>query len=641
MMSSTKRTSSPLAAAGNCLALGVAAGAAEVLVRFYQDFHTVEPFDLIVALIFNIAVLGAACLVGGLLSFAAFRAVASFSRNREMSIGPAATGAATAASLTIIVMVTEGFGFLTSTPAMASLAGASGLCGAAAISRNSRPKHNPIISGKAKTFLALVWVTCALVSQAAVATTLHDINTWLAPSPTQGQPTKTSQPNVLLVVLDTLRADRVGVYGDSKLTPQLDAFSEDAVVYTEAFSTAPWTLPMHASLFTGQYPSQHGVSWGRFGLSNAPTTLAEIFSSQGYDTHAVSNNCLLSPANGYDRGFDSFIELSYHPKISRWRFALRCGLPKKLAQWAGLHEDAGYDQGAALTNWMLDQHVKQTIATDRPSFTFINFYEPHDPYEPPERFRAAFMTTEQRAAAKVYVQSRDDLVTRGCGVQGVVSDDELALLEALYDADVAYQDERFGELVAMFRDADLLDNTWIIVTADHGELFGEHGRAYHSAGTHPQLLHVPLMVRPPGGVAQTFVDALVQPVDIFATLVEVAGADLPAQATGAYPLPMTTDKTAPRSLCVSQTYGASLFGLSIAQRADMPGDLTQWLTWLTSVYADGYMLELDGTTPTAIYDVKGDPRGDKNLIDERADVVRSLMERYENWTAENRIGGSL
>lgn len=640
-MTCTKRTASPLAAAGNCVALGVGAGATEVIIRFYQDFRTIETFDLIVALVFNVGALGAACLAGGLLAFAATRIASAIARKRETATGLQPASVATGAALGMVVLVTGGFGMLTSTPVVASLAGAMGLCGAVVIGRNPKRESPPILTARAKTVIGVIWLACAGLSQAAVATTVRDLNAWFDAAPRATAPAPGPRPHVLLVVLDTLRVDRVGVYGQRRLTPQLDAFAEHALIYTQAYSTAPWTLPTHASLFTGQYPSQHDVSWGHFGLGESPDTLAEIFSRQGYATRALSNNCLLSPDNGYDRGFDSFLELSYHPKLMRWRFALRCGLPKALAAWAGLHADAGYDQGAALTNWMIDRHVKTISASERPTFTFINYYEPHDPYLPPARFREARLTPEQQAATDAYVQSRDDLVTRGCGVHGAVSDEELELLEALYDAEVAYQDERFGELVSMFRDAALWDNTWIIVTADHGELFGEHGRAYHSAGTHPQLLHVPLLVRPPGGVPPTTIHAPVQPVDIFATLVGVAGAPLPAQATGAHPLPLTADVTGGRDVCVSQTYGASLFGLSIAQRADMPGDLTRWLTWLTSVYADGYMLELDGTTPTALYDVNADPRADHNLIEERADLVRSLIKRYEAWQVQNPTGDRL
>jgi arylsulfatase A-like enzyme len=586
----------------------------------------------------NIAALGAATLLIGLGALVVVRLVRCMGARDRADARDAASGLAPAAAMAGVILLTRGLGTCASVTATTSLAAATGACGALAVSRQRRGGCGPILTPGARIAIIAAWTLCVATAHAAYSKTRGAIEEWVGPEYTAPASASAGRTDVLLVVLDTLRRDRVGVYGDSRLTPKLDALATESIVYTNAFSTAPWTLPTHASLFTGLYPSQHGVSWGRFGLSERPATIAEMLKRRGYSTHAISNNCLLTAENGYDRGFDSFIELSYHPSVSRWKLALRCGVPARVAQWMGIDRDAATDQGAALSNWMLAKHVARNVVAGPPSFTFINYYEPHDPYEPPARFREALMSPELRRRAETYVQSRDALVTRGCAVHGAVPDEDLPLLRALYDADVAYQDERLGELIETYRRAGALDHTWVIVTSDHGELFGEQGRTYHSAGTHHNLLHVPLIVRPPGGVASRTVDAPVQPVDIFATLAGIAGVDLPPGVTGATPLPLTPDEPPRRDLCVSQTYGASLFALSISQRAEMSGDLTRWLTWMTSVYADGFMLDLDGATPRALYDVRVDPDAEHNLLDVRADIVRSMMTRYERWRQENPQG---
>ena len=209
----------------------------------------------------------------------------------------------------------------------------------------------------------------------------------------------------------------------------------------------------------------------------------------------------------------------------------------------------------------------------------------------------------------------------------------------LYDADVAYQDQIVGELIDILDDADLLDNTWVVITSDHGELFGEWDMVYHTAGAHYQLLHVPLIVRPPGGVEAQRVDALVQPVDVFMTLALAGGAVIPAGvegtalSVGAYPLPLRADEPSKRTVCFAQTHGASIAGLSVTQRRNLQTDVTRWLRWIDTAYSDGYLLETDSLGQRRLFDVQNDPAMERDLVQQRKDVVNALSEVLENWTA--------
>jgi len=628
------QTPSPASTAANCVTLGVAAGAAEVVIRFFTGPGVVPTDQLILSLAANTGCLGLASLACGLLVYGVLHVATAFRLTDQSRVAAQAAGAATAATLAAVLVATGGLGLAERTVLLTPVAAASALLAAGSIRRNHKPRG--IISPRARVAVLFAWAGCLGVTLSAAASTRSDLRDWLQVADKPVPPP--DSPNVVVIVPDTLRYDRVGVDGGRKLTPNIDTLAESSIVYTNALSTAPWTLPTHASLFTGLYPSEHGVNWGHYKLNDGPRTLAEIFQSQGYDTYAISNNRLLKADNGFARGFDSFIELSEHRRISKWRFALRCGLLRLIAETIGIERFAGVDAGAAWTNWMLASQIQRSHERGRPFFTFVNYYEAHDPYEPPAPYLEAYLTPAQQAAARRMVQSREDLCAQACGVPDVLSDGEIKLLEALYDAEVAYQDAMIGRFLETLRRVGEFDNTWIVVMSDHGELFGEGGLVFHTAGWHYKLLHIPLIVHPPGGVEPTRVAAPVQPVDVFATLVNAAGASLPPGVTRAVPLPWQPSNTPRRRVCYAETHGASIAGLWVAQARDMQVDLSKWLEWVTSVYADGYLLEIENDRPTSLYHVAVDPNAENNVIDEQAEVARSLWSEYQRFRNRNVPG---
>lgn len=444
---------------------------------------------------------------------------------------------------------------------------------------------------------------------------------------------------MLVLMLDTLRWDRVGVYSGSKLTPNLDRLAESSIVYTEAISTAPWTLPTHASLFTGLYPHEHHVSWGNYALGEEYPVLAELLKQRGYHTFGVSNNWLVSKDNGFARGFDSFLETPDDPLIHGWRLALRCGGIARLTQWLGLPSGLGDDAGSAWTNWLITRYLAARPAG--PFFGFINYFEPHDPYVPPDSYARAHLSPAQRDAFRTFTQRQEDLCAHACGVTGTFTAEQIDLMRVLYDAEVAYQDAMVGQLIDRLAAMKLLDTTWLVVTSDHGELFGESNMVFHTAGSHYQLLHVPLIVRPPGGAMRRTVHAAVQPVDVFRTLLEAGGGLVPVHVRRSQRLPLHDDETAQRTLCVAQTFGASITGLYVTQYRDLQADVSRWLQWVTSVYSDGFMLELDERGPRSLYDVRRDPDMAHDLKDERSELVKTMLEQYQQWLSFAQPGGSM
>jgi arylsulfatase A-like enzyme len=210
-------------------------------------------------------------------------------------------------------------------------------------------------------------------------------------------------------------------------------------------------------------------------------------------------------------------------------------------------------------------------------------------------------------------------------------------MKSLYSAEVAYQDHMTGQLLDILKEADLFEDSWIIVMSDHGELFGEWGMVWHTASSHYQLLHVPLIVRPPGGADGRRLETPVQPVDIFVTLLEEAGVEVPALVRRAYPLPLQRDERPRRQLSVAQSHGASLVSLWTTQHTNLQSDLTHWLTWVDSVYADGYLLEMNSEGGRALFDVTEDPRMEVDQAALDPEKAQAMVNALVDWRS-NRSG---
>jgi len=620
------------------LMLALVFAVAEVVMRFGVSGEPIVTSQWALALYTNVALLGLASLavvVGGQLLFAVAMIMLPIGQtHRPFACILLRHGTVVAC----LVLLTEGVALATdSTAKCFILAGLAGLL-ACLCTWAQRWLGVPGLSRYLAGMVVVVWAWCTLGTVGAVQRTADRISAWTtvdAGSPSASHPVR---PNIILLVLDTLRADRVGVLGGGRLTPNIDRLAESSAVYTNAISTAPWTLPTHASLFTGLYPDRHGVSWGNYQLDEQPPVLAELLKEQGYDTFAISNNFLLSKENGYARGFDVYVETVSDPLVANWQLAARCGAPKTVLSRLGISEDALTDAGSALTNWLMRKRLANQVRLNRPFFAFVNYYEPHDPYDPPRRFVDRFLTSEEREACRDLHQTPQKLAAHALGIPDVLSSEQISLLTSLYDAEVAYQDEVVGELFSFLQSMQLLDDSWLVVLSDHGELFGEWGMVYHTASAHYQLLHIPLVVRPPGGVAETHIDAPVQPVDVFVSLLKAAGAILPPGVQRAYPLPLSNDVFSPRKLCISQTHAASIIGLSIAQKTSFQTDFTRWLTWLTTVVEGDRLLELDQGEPRGLYDVSEDPNMNENLLASLPDTAESIRARFEAWQDERNKG---
>jgi arylsulfatase A-like enzyme len=340
---------------------------------------------------------------------------------------------------------------------------------------------------------------------------------------------KTDQ-NIVFVVMDTVKKDHLSVYGhDRQTTPELERFAEEARVFEQAVAPAPWTLPVHASLFTGQYPSQHGTTQERPYL-NETVTLAETLSELGYTNACYTSNTWITPYTKLTRGFDdqdNFFEalpsdVLFGPMARVWKEMNDHEMLRTAANWlvsAGntLHEHfASTQQADSKTPAVIDQTIEFIDQADGPYFTFLNLMDAHLPYHPPDEYRQEFApsvdSTEVCQNSKEY----------NSGARSIGSE-EWTDIKNLYDAEIRHIDAELTRLFDWLRAADEWEDTLIIVCADHGELHGEHDLYGHEFGLYDPIINVPLLVKHPEldpGREEQQVELL----DLYHTVLDHAGA---------------------------------------------------------------------------------------------------------------------
>jgi arylsulfatase A-like enzyme len=350
-----------------------------------------------------------------------------------------------------------------------------------------------LISRRADKFQRLVqrttWCLAALVLGLAVG-----IYGWqylgerraLAQLPTAAP----NAPNVLLITLDTVRAQSLSLYGYGRpTTPQLERLSKNGVRFDLALSTAPWTLPSHATMFTGRFDHELSVDWLTSAAINYPT-LAEGLSQRGYRTAGfVANYSYCTYESGLDRGFARYEDYKVSPgeilvSSSLARYIINSHHLRRLI---GYHEIVGRKDASQLNqdflNWL-------SRPDQRPFFAFVNYFDAHEPYLPPKAWETKFGPNSQR---------RNDLLRYWAREASRSEKESMSPLEIqgeidAYDAAIAYMDHQLGMLFDELERRGALKNTVVIITSDHGELFGEHGIFTHANNVYLPAVHVPLLV---------------------------------------------------------------------------------------------------------------------------------------------------
>lgn len=432
-----------------------------------------------------------------------------------------------------------------------------------------------------------------------------------------------SPPNVVVIVLDTTRRDVLGCYGHSGgLTPTLDAIAREGTVYDHFFSQAPWTVPSHATLFTGMYPQTHGCSYERrLWLDDGFDTMAERFSARGYQTVALNSNYHITHANLL-QGFDSIVDLKGQYSGLPWRYwNTSIGWP---ARWA--------DKGASgapiwLRNWARD--IRQP---DKPFFLFINLLEVHHPYLPPYAERRAFLPkgVSYRDATNYSMRFNPQQMelARRNDAKGE------RIIRALYEAQTLYQDRMLAEIMAALDSISSKENTLLIITADHGENINDAGRWGHEYEVNDTLIHVPLVVRYPKLFpAGKRVKGFCEMVDVLPTLYEIAG----------WP---TTGETMPGKSLLPSAFQPKkeihayhfphYLGFS---RAVTPPLLTQedilmrYHDFNKVIRTETHKLIWSAQGLHALYDLRNDPQETHNIFEENRPLGEELERTLLEWWA--------
>jgi arylsulfatase A-like enzyme len=296
-------------------------------------------------------------------------------------------------------------------------------------------------------------------------------------------------PNVLLIILDTVRARNLSLYGyERPTTPNLQELASGGVVFDRAVATAPWTLPSHASIFTGRYHHEHSADWTT-PLDARHPTLAEVLAGKGYQTAGfTANRGFAGKRSGLDRGFARYEDHENSPSgwVASW------WLSRTVAQWfrerVGDHRPWWKVRADEINGRFLGWLSR---AEARPFFAFLNYMDAHQPYLPPAPFNLHFSDTQPRYWV--------DFVE---GESAHTEEDLRELVEA-YDSSLYYLDHQLGQLFDELERRGVLEHTLLIVTSDHGEEFGEHGPEFiqHGKSLYWPSLHVPLILRFPERVA--------------------------------------------------------------------------------------------------------------------------------------------
>lgn len=453
------------------------------------------------------------------------------------------------------------------------------------------------------------------------------------------RPVPAGKPNVLLIVWDTVRADHTTPYGYARdTTPRLAELAKDGVVYERAVSPGMWTVPGHASLFTGLPESAHGANAATNWLDSRFQTVAETFVDAGWSTYLFAANPHLGDHTNLGQGF----ERREFPTDKRWAGKARKATTSKLiatdasntlgpafkgggkypsGRSADQGKDAGPVAGEALMAWLDERQDKQ-----RPFFATLNLMEAHVPRVPSMASREALFDEAQIQAQLEFDQSYGYLLAYTVGLHEFTPP-QLDLIEQVYDASLRDIDRATGAIVDQLRQRGLLDDTIVIVTADHGEHIGDHHRADHKFSVYNALVRVPLVIRYPSRFAAGRVARPVSTMDLYATLAEIEGLTMPAgtlsrSLLSEAPAQAYAELVEPTRLVfdrmrkVHKDFDSSPYELQYASVED--GDLK------CIRRSDGHV---------ELFDVRADPAEAHDLAPTRGADAAALCARIDAWRA--------
>jgi arylsulfatase A-like enzyme len=444
-------------------------------------------------------------------------------------------------------------------------------------------------------------------------------------------------------------------YGYTKnTTPNIDKIASEGTLYKNAISASPWTLPSHASIFTGLYPSEHNTHSKHGFLDSEYPTLTENLTRLGYTTAGFSNNPYVSAFYGLSRGFNEFElihsdkrlftnnSLDIHSFVKNNNYK---GIKKYLKLIIAIFQEGNPlknifnilyikfqgtkikhflgDDDAGITNKKIKSWIKKNH-NNTPFFIFVNYMECHVPYSPPFKYRKNKLT--------FWRDLKINQDSNGYNFkQFELSDEEFKILESLYDAEQEYLDHKIGEIYKFLIEEGILEDTILIITSDHGENIGDHGLFGHILCVYDTVVHVPLIIRYPKRfpVAKR-VKQRVQSHDIFKTIMDII--DKNNNIEGYSLLPESIENN-PERIVISELMGLNVaVNLSKAQEKFPDVDVYKYDFGLKAIYLNKYkyIKNLDNGQ-NELYVLSEDPDEKTNVIKEHPNLEKILDETISNW----------
>ena len=456
------------------------------------------------------------------------------------------------------------------------------------------------------------------------------------------------QPNIVLIVMDTARSVDVGIKSGPDTMPFLDTFAGCGTAFTSAQANSPWTLPSHATLFSGQLTNGHNTHAGNLTFNKTDTMAAQL-RDIGYMTLAISNNTWISPEFGFDTGFEEFLttwklyqEGADFGGVSQTRSGIKDTLRGVVRAWEGnpVKNVANLlfgrflrrrqDDGAQRTNQLIEKWLNDIQS---PLFLFVNYLEPHLPYNPPDENVREWLPDnatvgEARSVnqdAWAYITGEETMDAR-----------DFELLRALYRGELAYLDERLAELHDLFaRETDR--ETVFFIVGDHGENIGDHGLMDHQYSLAESLLSVPLISAGGPFDGGNVVETPVQIADLYPTILDVATNDAPDDVIG-MSLCQTENIDDERPLFAEYVTPQPAID-TLRERYDVTKDLDMYDRALQSVRRGVYKLVRGSDGSRHLYDLRKDPAGNQDVSDENLAAVETLDALLDSQLGPPEIAG--
>lgn len=416
-------------------------------------------------------------------------------------------------------------------------------------------------------------------------------------------------PNVVVIVVDTLRADHLSSYGYSRPTsPFLEQMSQQGTQFQDAISPSSWTLPAHQSILSGRYPHEHGQVREQMVNQNLPS-LGRALAAQGYRTGAFSANTdFFCRRAGFAASFQHFEDYFYSAGDMVYRtFWGRLFFRTYVAELLGFDELPGRkkaaDVNAEMWHWVGEDR-------QRPFFAFLNYFDVHYPYIPEQPFRSKFADDRKQQACRPTWAFRLNPLHRPTEFERLLqmSPECFQVQMDQYDGGVAYVDQQIASLMAELHRRSLDQNTIVVVTSDHGESFREHGLVTHGTSLYRELIHVPLLVWWPGHVpAGERIDRPISTASLPATILDLVGADVHDD----YPIPSLTALWKKPSATTAWPDPVS----EMAQDIYIPPQYPAYKGWLKSITDSQWHLIVAEHDPAELYDWPDDLAETRNVVE--------------------------